>query len=347
MQTFNIVPVDTSLRDAIQHKLDNLTKTKDSLGVLEEIALQISMIQGTLSPELKHPHHILFAADHGIVEEGVSPCDPKTTYQMLINFTKGGATINFLARQHNIALKVVDSGVNYDFSGLPKIIDRKIRNGTRNFLHEAAMTEDEMNQAIQYGADLTYECFLEGCNIISFGEMGIGNTSPTSIWVTTLTDIPLKDAVNPGAGLDEEGVSHKFKVLQQALENYTGPRDPIHIMQHFGGYELVMTVGAMLKAAELKMIIVIDGIIMHAALLMACRLYPHVRDYAIFGHCGPEPEHRELLRLMNGKPLLDLNLHLGEGSGALLAYPLIDSSVRMINEMATYEAANVLKLDPK
>lgn len=344
MMIFNIAPLDQALASALQRKIDNLTKPKGSLGHLESLALQLGLIQNSLSPQLNKPHHIVFASDHGIVAENVSPAKQEVTYQMVMNFLAGGASINFLARQHKIALKIVDAGVNFDFDPSLPIIARKIRKSTRNFLYEAAMTYEEMNQAIKEGSNVTQTCFDEGCNIVSFGEMGIGNTSPTSMWITKLAGIPLEACVNPGAGLNEAGVQHKLKVLQAALDHYSGSDDPIEIMQYFGGYELVMAVGAMLKAAELKMAIVIDGIIMHAALLMAMQFYPEVRDYAIFGHCGPEPEHKALLEMMEGVPILQLNLRLGEGSGAVCAYPIIESSVRMINEMSSFDNVNVTKV---
>ena len=187
------------------------------------------------------------------------------------------------------------------------------------------------------------QCFNEGCNIISFGEMGIGNTSASSMWMTCLTGIPLDKCVGAGSGLDKNGVNHKYNVLKKSLENYKGDGSTLDVMRYFGGYEMVMAVGGMLKAAELKMIILVDGFIMTNCVLAASRLYPDMLHYCIFGHCGDEAGHRRVLDSLNAKPLLDLGLRLGEGSGAICAYPIVDSAVRMINEMHTFEQEAITK----
>jgi nicotinate-nucleotide--dimethylbenzimidazole phosphoribosyltransferase len=324
-------------------KIDNLTKPKGSLGRLEELAIQIGTIQQTLSPELKNPHHIIFGGDHGITAEGVSYSPPEVTPQMVFNFMEGGAGINFLARQHNIKIKVVDSGINYDFEGLDQLIDMKVRKGTRNYLHEAAMTSDEYDLCIERGAQVVKDCFVEGCNIISFGEMGIGNTSSSALWMSCLTGIPLQQCVGAGSGFDSEGVKRKYEILQNALTNYKGDGSVKDIITYFGGYEMVMAVGAMLKAAELNMVILIDGFIMTNCILAASKLEPNVLDYCIFAHQGDESGHKYVLVHLDAKPLLNFGLRLGEGTGALCAYPLIDSAVRMINEMSTFKHAKVTK----
>lgn len=343
MPTFHIQRPDEALRPALIDKIDNLTKPKGSLGTLEEIALQIGLIQQTLTPELHHPINVIYASDHGIADEGVSKSPKEVTRQVIHNFLNGGAGVCFLARQHGFELKIVDGGVDFDFPPIDRLIDRKIRKGTRNFLYEAAMTPEEMERALQAGADIVSDCFAEGCNIISFGEMGIGNTASSSMWMSCLTGIPLIDCVGAGSGLDEEGVRHKYDVLNRALAHYAGDYSVPDILRYFGGYEMVMAVGGMLRAAELKMIVLVDGFIMTNCALAAWKLYPEVLSYCIFGHCGDEAGHKRVLDALGATPLLNLGLRLGEGSGAICAYPLVDSAVRMINEMHTFRQAAVTK----
>lgn len=343
MPTFHIQHPAEALRLALIDKIDNLTKPKGSLGILEAIALRIGLIQQTLTPELHHPINVIYASDHGIADEGVSKSPKEVTRQVIHNFLNGGAGVCFLARQHGFELKIVDGGVDFDFPPIDRLIDRKIRKGTRNFLYEAAMTPEEMEQALQAGADIVSDCFKEGCNIISFGEMGIGNTAASSMWMTCLTGIPLIDCVGAGSGLDEEGVRHKYDVLSRALAHYAGDYSVPDILRYFGGYEMVMAVGGMLRAAELKMIILVDGFIMTNCALAAWKLYPEVLSYCIFGHCGDEAGHKRVLDALGATPLLNLGLRLGEGSGAICAYPIVDSAVRMINEMHTFRQAAVTK----
>lgn len=343
MITFPIEKPDMSLAPALEDKINNLTKPKGSLGTLEKIALQIGLIQQTLSPALHHPVNVIYASDHGIADEGVSKSPKEVTRQVIHNFLNGGAGVCFLARQHGFELKIVDGGVDFDFPSIPRLIDRKIRKGTRNFLYEAAMTQEEMELALQYGADIVSDCYREGCNVISFGEMGIGNTAASSMWMTCLTDIPLIDCVGAGSGLDDEGIRHKYNVLKQSLDNYPGQRDVTDVMRYFGGYEMVMAVGGMLRAAELKMVILVDGFIMTNCVLAASRLYPDMLPYCIFGHCGDESGHKRVLDALGAEPLLNLGLRLGEGSGSVCAYPIVDSAVRMINEMHSFRQASVTK----
>ena len=343
MKTFHITLPDEQIRTAITEKINNLTKPKGSLGTLEELALQAGMIQQTLSPSLCRPQNIIFCADHGIEAEGVSVSPREVTWQQTIHFTQGNGGVNFLCRQHGFKLKVVDAGVDYDLPTDRGIYPHKIRKGTRNFLHEPAMTEEEMNLCIERGAEIVRICHEEGSNVLSFGEMGIGNTSASSLWMTCFTNIPLQQCVGAGSGLNNEGIRHKYKILKQALDNYTGDGSPLEIIRHFGGYEMVMAIGAMLQAAELKMIILVDGFIMTNCILAASKLYPEVLAYAVFGHCGDESGHRLVLDALGAKPLLNLGLRLGEGTGAICAFPILDSAIRMINEMDSFIGASVTK----
>ena len=343
MKTFQIERPDLSLQMPLRCKIDNLTKPKGSLGRLEELALQVGLIQQSLSPTLKCPQNIIFCADHGIEAEGVSASPREVTWQQTIHFTQGNGGVNFLCRQHGFRLKVVDAGVDYDLPTNRGIIDRKIGRGTRNFLYEAAMTDEEMNRCIAYGAEIVRQCHQEGSNVLSFGEMGIANTSASSLWMSCLTGIPLEQCVGAGSGLNNEGIQHKYNVLRRAFENYSGDGSTLDIIRYFGGYEMVMAVGAMLQAAELKMILLIDGFIMTNCILAASKLYPDVLHYAIFGHCGDEAGHRLVLEALQVHPLLNLGLRLGEGTGAICAYPILDSAVRMINEMDSFAGASITK----
>ena len=349
MKTFDIQPLDKSMQATIQAKIDNLNKPKGSLGRLEELAMQICLIQQTLEPSLAHPCHLLLGGDHGIEREGVSVSPREVTWQQMINFTHGGGGVNMFCRQHGFDLKIVDVGVDYDLSAHTAIIHRKIARGTRNFLYEPAMTEAEFNQAIDTGIDLVDECQRQGCQILSIGEMGIANTSPSSIWMHLTTGIPLQECIGAGAGLDNNGVRHKYEVLSKALTNYShSPIQsslPTHLapLVYFGGYEMVSAIGAMLRAAELHLIILIDGFIMTACAMTACQLYPAAKDYMIFTHCGDEKGHRRMLDYLKAEPLLSLGMRLGEGTGALCAFPIIDSAVRMMNEMNNFDNANITR----
>ena len=343
MIEFNIQAPDSAIKQKLIDKINNLTKPKGSLGTLEDLALQVGLIQQTLSPQLHRPQNIIFCADHGIADEGVSYSPKEVTWQQTIHFTHGGGGVNFLTHQHGFDLKIVDAGVDYDLPYDRGIIDMKVRKGTRNFLHEAAMTTEELDLCLARGARLVKSCELEGSNILSFGEMGIGNTSPSSIWMHYFTHIPLPQCVGAGSGLNAQGVSRKLQILQQAVDNYKGDGSAIDIIRYFGGYEMVMAVGAMLQAAEDQVTILVDGFIMTACMLAAMQLYPEVKHYAIFGHCGDESGHKLLLDAMGAKPLLYLGLRLGEGTGAICAYPIVDSAVRMINEMESFQQAFVTK----
>ena len=341
---FNIQSPCLDIKQDIQDKIDNLNKPKGSLGTLEDLALQICLIQQTLSPELSHPCHILFGGDHGIEREGVSVSPRNVTWQQMINFTKGGGGVNMFCNQHGFELKIVDIGVDYNLTDNPKIINRKIANGTKNFLYEPAMTEEQFRNAIDIGVAMTDECISEGCNVICIGEMGIANTSPSSIWMSIFGGIPLKECIGAGAGLSDEGIKHKYDILKKSIEKFnTSNHDIIDTIRYFGGFEMVGAMGSMLRAAEKHVLILVDGFIMSACIMAASKLYPEILKYAIFGHCGDESGHRKMLNILNVKPLLSLGLRLGEGTGALCAYPIIQSAVNMMNEMNNFNNAHITK----
>ncbi|WP_404360155.1 nicotinate-nucleotide--dimethylbenzimidazole phosphoribosyltransferase [Methylotuvimicrobium sp. KM1] len=342
MQThFLIKPVDSELTDALQAKIDQKTKPLGSLGRLEALALRIGLIQNTLSPTLINPAIVIFAGDHGIAANGVSAYPQSVTAQMVANFLAGGAAISVFAKHNGLDLWIVDAGVNAKLSPHSKLIDAKIGKGTRNFLDAPAMTESECTQAIQAGADIVQERHRTGCNCIGFGEMGIGNTSSASLLMHCLTGLPLAQCVGRGTGLNEAQLGHKLSVLNQALAQHPNIHDPLQVLAIFGGFEIAMMTGAYLKAAERGMLIVVDGFIAGCALLAAAKCHPEVLDYCVFSHVSDEQGHQALLDHFGAQALLDLELRLGEGSGAALAYPLIASAVAMLNEMASFAEAGV------
>ncbi len=351
---FHITVPDEALRPTLQQHIDRLNKPKGSLGRLEELALQIGLILQATAPELRHPCHLLFGADHGIEREGVSVSPREVTWQQMVNFTQGGGGVNMFCRQHGIELHLYDVGVDHDLTPYPAIRPFKIRRGTRNFLHEAALTPSEADYALHIGAEAVDERADSGCNVLSIGEMGIANTSPSAVWMHLLTGLPLADCIGAGAGLNRAGVVHKAEVLHRAVERFHAAHpdfipgqpsyeDCLTVLCEFGGYEMVSAVGAMLRAAERRMVVLVDGFIMSACMLMASRLYPEVLPYAVFTHEGDEAGHRLLLQSMGARGLLSLGLRLGEGTGALCAYPLLQSAVAMLREMNTFERSGITK----
>jgi nicotinate-nucleotide--dimethylbenzimidazole phosphoribosyltransferase len=257
---------------------------------------------------------------------------------MVENFLAQGAAINVFARQNGIELHVVDAGVNHDFGVRADLVDRKVAHGTRNFAHESAMTPEQCAAALEHGAALAFE--LPG-NVVGFGEMGIGNTTAAASLMHKLTGIPVADCVGAGTGLSPEGVLRKQRVIEAAVERHAGVDDPLAVLATFGGFEIAMMAGAMLKAAALRKVLLIDGFIVTSALLVAARIEPAILDYCVFAHCSDESGHRRMLDALGAEPLLQLNLRLGEGTGAALALPLLHAAANFLNEMATFESASV------
>ena len=328
------------IETALRQKIDSRTKPVGSLGKLEEIAFKIGRIQQTVTPELHNPAILVFAADHGIADEGVSPCPKEITHQMVMNFVHGGAGINVFARQHGINLKIIDAGVDFDFPEGSGVINAKLGRGTHNMLHQPAMSIETCHRTIEKGAEFVRQEFEKGCNLIGFGEMGIGNTSPASLLLHKFVAIPLDDCVGRGAGHDDRGVRHKCNVLQRVAEKYN-PVTPLEILATFGGFEIAMMCGAVLEAKRLNMIIVADGFIASSAFLTAYEMQPNILENTLFSHSSDEKGHILMLRYLKGDPILHLNLRLGEGTGIALAYPLIQSALIFLNEMAGFEEAGV------
>ena len=328
------------IETALRQKIDSRTKPVGSLGKLEEIAFKIGRIQQTVTPELHNPAILVFAADHGIADEGVSPCPKEITHQMVMNFVHGGAGINVFARQHGINLKIIDAGVDFDFPEGSGVINAKLGRGTHNMLHQPAMSIETCHRTIEKGAEFVRQEFEKGCNLIGFGEMGIGNTSPASLLLHKFAAIPLEECVGRGAGHDDRGVRHKCDVLQRVAEKYN-PVTPLEILATFGGFEIAMMCGAVLEAKRLNMIIVADGFIASSAFLTAYEMQPNILENTLFSHSSDEKGHILMLRYLKGDPILHLNLRLGEGTGIALAYPLIQSALIFLNEMAGFEEAGV------
>lgn len=341
MIEFNISPLPENLNAKIKYKIDHKTKPLGSLGKLEKIAYQIARIQNSLTPTLSKPHIVVVGSDHRICEEGVSPCPTEITWQQMLNFSNGGGGIGLLTQQYNIALKIVDAGVDYDFKDSSKIIDAKIKKGSGNFLKGSAMTKEECLAAINNGAEIVDNINKNGCNVIAFGEMGIGNTSPASILLNLYTGIPLDKCVGSGSGLNNKGIENKYNILNKAIQKHRVGNNAIDILAQFGGLEIATIVGGMLKAAELKMLIINDGFIITSALLAAHAINSNITDYVIHSHESKEGGHTLMINFLKGEPILDLDLRLGEGTGAALAYPIIEGAVAMLNKMTSFEEAAI------
>jgi nicotinate-nucleotide--dimethylbenzimidazole phosphoribosyltransferase len=326
------------LSAALDHAINNKTKPLGSLGVLETLAKQIGLIQNTAAPTINHPAILVFAGDHGVVAEGISAYPQDVTWQMVENFLAQGAAINVFAKQNNCALHVVDAGVNHDFGARDGLLDRKVAHGTRNFAQEPAMTAQQCATALEHGMALAAQ--LPG-NVVGFGEMGIGNTTAAAALMHKLTGLPASQCVGAGTGLSSEGVLHKQRVIEAAAEKHAAINDPLEVLATFGGFEIAMMAGAMLKAAELRKVLLIDGFIVTSALLVAAKVQPAVLDYCVFAHCSDESGHRRMLDSLGARPLLQLGLRLGEGTGGALALPLLHAAVNFVSQMATFESAQV------
>nr|WP_321451122.1 nicotinate-nucleotide--dimethylbenzimidazole phosphoribosyltransferase [uncultured Carboxylicivirga sp.] len=339
--TIEIPSLHNQLKEEIQYKIDQKAKPIGSLGRMEEIALQVALIQGTLTPELKNPVMLTVASDHQICEEGVSPCPIEITWQQCLNFLNGGGGIGLFSHEYGFDLRVVDAGVSYDFKPHPKLIDAKVRKGTRNFLKEHAMTQEECLRALNNGRKIVAELHEQGSNVVGFGEMGIGNTSPASALMSVLTGIDLETCVGPGSGLNKEGVKHKTNVLKDAIEKHGISDNPVENLARFGGLEIATIAGGMLEAAARQMIIITDGFITTSALLVANFINPKVVDYAFFSHQSQEQGHKRMVDYLGGKAILDLGFRLGEGTGSAVAYSVIKGSVAMLNKMTSFDEAAV------
>jgi len=330
------------LLSQINHTIDFKTKPLGALGLLEDIARQVCSVQNTVSPRLKKPHILVFAGDHGITQEGVSAYPSEVTYQMVLNFVQGGAGINVFAHQHNIDLTVVDAGVNHDFDPQLPIIHHKVNYGTENFAKSPAITIEELEKCFVYADELVNKLHQNGTNILGFGEMGIGNTSSATMLMHKLLDLPLEYCVGRGTGIDDQTLTRKLHTLQQASDTFNTQGNPLETLRTFGGFEIAMMSRSMLTAAKLGMLILIDGFIATSAFLGAVQLDNSIQKNAVFCHQSDEKGHRLMLKKLKVRPILHLSLRLGEGTGCALAFPLIQSAVNFMNEMASFDDLNDL-----
>jgi len=329
---------NADLEAALAAAINNKTKPLGSLGRLEELAAQIGLIQQTTTPNLHSPAIMIFAGDHGVVAEGVSAFPQDVTWQMVENFLAGGAAINVFAKQNSIDLHIVDAGVNHDFGTREVLHHCKVAHGTRNFAHEPAMTIAQCQTALQNGRELVAR--LSG-NVLGFGEMGIGNTTAAAALMHKLSGVAVADCVGAGTGLNSAGILHKQKVIEAAVALHAQVTEPLDVLACFGGFEIATMVGAMLAAAERRMVLLIDGFIVTSALLVAAKMEPAILDYCVFSHQSDESGHARMLQALGAKPVLQLDLRLGEGTGAALVYPMVQAAVNFLNQMATFGSAQV------
>jgi nicotinate-nucleotide--dimethylbenzimidazole phosphoribosyltransferase len=337
-----IQPLDTALRKQAQARLDRLTKPLGSLGRLEELAAQYVAITGEMKPTIPRGVVFTFAADHGVALEGVSAYPREVTPQMVLNFLRGGAGVNVLARHAGVDVRVVDIGVDYEFGTVPGLFDRKIMKGTRNLSVEPAMTRSQAEQALLVGIEFATDAVREGVGLIGTGEMGIGNTTPSAAITAVMTGRAVADVTGRGTGIDEAGHARKVRIIQAALDRHRpDPTDPLDVLAKVGGLEIGGLAGLILGAAAARIPVVLDGFIAGAAALIAVGLQPSCRDYLIASHRSVEEGHRVLLGHLSLNPLLDLDLRLGEGTGACLGIDLIYAAIKIYTEMATFGEAGV------
>ncbi|MNX51628.1 Nicotinate-nucleotide--dimethylbenzimidazole phosphoribosyltransferase [compost metagenome] len=331
----------THLSEALQSKIDGKTKPTGSLGILENLAKQIGEVFQTLEPKITEPTIVVFAADHGIAAHGVSAYPQDVTRQMVTNFLDGGAAINVFCKQNNIKLAIVDAGVNYDFPTNANLIAAKIGKGTQSFLHGSAMSISELQECFAKGEEIVNKIARTGSNCIGFGEMGIGNTSTASVLMSVLTGIPIEECIGKGTGVTDEKLLQKHRLLKKAIDDYRGSDELDAKLAHFGGFEIMQMASGMLSAFQNNMLILVDGFICTVAFLTAYKKDSRIIKNAIFCHCSAEQAHLKLLDYLDAKALLQLNLRLGEGTGCAIAFPIIESAVAFLNEMASFESAGI------
>lgn len=338
-----VAPAPGILDAALRAKIDGKTKPPGALGRLEALALQIGRVRQSLVPTLANPHIVVFAGDHGAARSGISAYPQEVTWQMVENFLAGGAAINVFARANGLDLVIVDAGVAHDFGRRNGLIDAKVgAGGTASYLDGAAMTAEQCALAMRRGAAIVAGLAEEGCEVVGCGEMGIGNTASAALITHCLSGAPLAACVGRGTGLDDAGLARKAALLQQALDLWPERNDdPLAVLARYGGFEIAMMAGAMLAAAQHGMLVLVDGFICGAAALVAARLAPAFLDYAVFCHASAEPGHRIQLDALGAVPLMTLDLRLGEGTGAALAWPLVRAACAFLNEMASFASAGV------
>lgn len=331
-----IEPLNEEVMKRVSEHVDNLSKPVGSLGRIEELAIQVAGITNKERPTVQSPAIVVCAADHGIVQEGVSAYPQEVTKLMIDNFIQGGAAINVFGRQIGATVKVVDVGVNGEVNS-DQVLHKKVKNGTNNFFREDAMTEEEAIRAIEVGMEVASQLIDEGHELLITGEMGIGNTTASSALIAAFTKAPIEEVVGFGTGLNEEGQKNKIAIIKKALENRKiDTTKPLETFAKIGGLEIGALAGVILQAAAKKVPVIVDGLISSAAALVAYELCPTILGHIIISHQSVEPGQKALFTYLDKKPLLNLDLRLGEGTGAALSYPLVDAACRMLAEMATF-----------
>lgn len=337
-----IKPVDPALLAAAQAKLDNKTKPLGSLGRIEEFGRRVAAISGSMKPDLSKKVIYTFAGDNGVVEEGVSAFPKEVTPQMVFNFLNGGAGVNVLARHAGAQVRIVDMGVDFDFGSAPGLIDRKIARGTKNLAKEPAMSRLEAVAALEAGITLALEAKEEGIAMLGTGDMGIGNTTPSSAIIAAFSGIPVRELTHRGTGINDEALEKKISAIEKGLGvNRPDKNDPLDVLAKVGGFEIAGIAGLVLGAAAAGIPVVVDGFISTAGALIASELHPSVKEYIFAAHKSVEIGHTYMLERMNAEPILDLNLRLGEGTGGALAMILIEAGAKVLCEMASFEEAGV------
>lgn len=338
----NIQDLDRKIINEVKEYQNRLTKPQGSLGVLEDISIQLAGITSRKCPDLGRKAVVVMAADHGVVVEGVSAFPSEVTSQMVRNFIQGGAAINVLSRHIGVDVLVVDVGVAADID-YPQVLSYKIRSGTVNMAQGPAMTRAEAIKALEVGIKVANDLVSNGYQILATGEMGIGNTTASSALVAAFLKVPAVEVTGKGTGINTEAVKYKAEVIDRAIAiNQPDPNDPLDVLAKVGGLEIAAMAGLILGAAVNRVPVVLDGFISSAAALVAVKLVPYSLGYMIASHCSAEVAHRKLLQYIGLKPVLELEMRLGEGTGAVLAFPIIEAAVKIVKEMATFEVAGVV-----
>jgi nicotinate-nucleotide--dimethylbenzimidazole phosphoribosyltransferase len=342
-----IKPVNTAWLEQAKTRQDQLTKPQGSLGMLESLGVRLAAIYQTVKPKITGKGVVVFAADHGVTEAGVSAYPKAVTEQMVLNFLRGGAAINALSQTHQVEMLVVDVGVDADFSEHPKLLKRKVARGTKNMLTAPAMTQAELEQALQAGIDAAKLMIDKGHNLLAAGDMGIGNTTSATAIISVMTDIPISDLTGRGTGINNEVLQHKIAVIEKAIALHQVHKDnPLELLRCIGGLEIAAMTGFYLACASQSVAVVLDGFISHAAALIAAGLNANARDYFFASHTSHNPVHRKRLEMLKVEPVFNFSLRLGEGTGAVLAMPILESAANLLSNMATFADAGVSeKLD--
>jgi nicotinate-nucleotide--dimethylbenzimidazole phosphoribosyltransferase len=338
----SVQPIDRHVLEQAKARHDQLTKPLGSLGILEEIGIRLAAIYGTVKPKILGKGVVVFAADHGVTHAGVSAYPKAVTEQMVLNFLRGGAAINVLSQTHNVEMLVVDVGVDADFSEHPKLLKRKVAKGTRNMLIAPAMTPEELQQALNVGIEAASIMIDKGVNLIAGGDMGIGNTTSATALISVLTELSPAELTGRGTGVDDAGLRRKIDVIEKALQFHQVKKEAaLELLRCVGGLELAALVGFYVASAARKIAIVLDGFVSHAAALVAVALNPSLKDYLFASHSSQNKVHRKRFDILGVKPLFNFTLRLGEGTGAVLAMPVIESAAAILADMATFAEAGV------